>query len=162
MRSGEPGREVRPRDRAAWRRWLALHHADSPAVWLVIRKKGASAASVSYEEAVEEALCFGWIDSKANPVDDEQYKIWMSPRKRGSGWSAVNKGRIDRLTAAGMMAPAGLAAIDAAKKDGSWGKLDASHALRIPKDLASAFRKHPGSKRHFEAFPPSTRRAILA
>lgn len=152
---------VRPKDRAAWRRWLERHHATSGAVWLALVKKGSSASGIAYEEGVLEALCFGWIDSTANALDDDSYKLWMAPRKPGSGWSAVNKRRIERLIAEGRMAPAGLAAIEAAKADGTWTKLDASHALEIPTDLATAFRRHAGSKRRFDAFPPSARRAIL-
>jgi uncharacterized protein YdeI (YjbR/CyaY-like superfamily) len=153
--------EVAVKDRAEWRRWLERNHERSGAVWLVLGKKNASVRTVSYEEAVEEALCFGWIDSKANPIDDERFKIWMAPRKPRSGWSAVNKRRVSRLIAEDRMAPAGLAAIDAAKADGSWAKLDRSHALKVPRDLASALAGHPNARRHFDAFPPSTRRAIL-
>lgn len=153
--------EVFAKDRAAWRRWLEDHHATSPAVWLVLGKKKSVVQTVTYDEAVEEALCFGWIDSKANPVDGERYKLWVAPRKARSGWSAVNKRRIDRLVAEGRMASAGLAAIDAAKADGSWSKLDASHALNIPKDLAAALKAYPHGRRNFDAFPPSARRGIL-
>jgi uncharacterized protein YdeI (YjbR/CyaY-like superfamily) len=161
MGAANEAREVVARDRAAWRRWLQRHHGTSGAVWLVLAKKGGTHRSPSYEEAVEEALCFGWIDSKANPLDEGRFKLWMAPRKRGSGWSAVNKRRIERLIEQGRMAPAGLAAIEAAKADGSWTKLDSSHALTMPPDLARAFRAHANAKANFDAFPPSTRRAIL-
>ena len=114
--------EVTAKDRAAWRRWLERHHATSPGAWLLIAKKGSGLASVTYEEAVEEALCFGWIDAKANSLDERRYKQWMAPRKAGSGWAASNKQRVERLVADGRMAPAGLAAIEAAKADGSWTK----------------------------------------
>jgi uncharacterized protein YdeI (YjbR/CyaY-like superfamily) len=153
--------EVVAKDRVAWRRWLERNHERSGAVWLVLAKKSASVPSVTYEEAVEEALCFGWIDSKAKPIDAERFKIWMAPRKPRSGWSAVNKRRVARLIAEDRMAPAGLQAIEAAKTDGSWAKLDGSHALRVPTDLASALGVYPNARRHFDAFPPSTRRAIL-
>jgi uncharacterized protein YdeI (YjbR/CyaY-like superfamily) len=152
---------VEPKDRGAWRRWLERHHATSGPVWLALLKKGSSANGVTYEEAVLEALCFGWIDSTANPLDEDHYLIRMSRRKPGSGWSLVNKRRIEGLVAEGRLTPAGLAAIEAAKADGSWSKLDASHALEVPKDLAAAFRRHAGSRKHFDAFPPSTKRAIL-
>ena len=124
-------------------------------------KKGATVPGITYEEAVEEALCFGWIDSTAGTIDDQRYKMWMAPRKPGSGWSAVNKRRIERLLALDLIAPAGLAAIEGAKADGSWGRLDASHALRIPRDLAAAMRAYPDARKHFDAFPPSARRVIL-
>lgn len=161
MTAGDALEEVFAEDRAAWRRWLGRHHATSGAVWLVIAKKGSGLETVSYEEAVEEALCFGWIDAKANTRDARSYRQWMAPRKPGSGWSASNKARVQRLLADGRMAPAGLAAIDAAKADGSWTRLDASHALEMPRDLAAALRAFPNARRHFDAFPPSARRAIL-
>jgi uncharacterized protein YdeI (YjbR/CyaY-like superfamily) len=152
---------VEPKDRAVWRRWLERHHATSGPVWLPLLKKGSTANGVTYEEAVLEALCFGWIDSTANRRDDDHYLIRMSRRKPGSGWSLVNKRRIDGLVAEGLLAPAGIAAIGKAKADGSWSKLDASHALEVPKDLAATFRRHAGSRKHFDAFPPSARRGIL-
>ena len=153
---------VRARDRAAWRRWLERHHATSPSVRLAIGKKGASVPHVGYADAVEEALCFGWIDGRAGSLDDDAYLLLMSRRKPGSGWSAINKERIERMTAAGLMTPAGQAVIDAARADGSWSKLDASEALTVPRDLAAAFRASPDAKRHFDAFPPSARKVILA
>ena len=152
---------LKPKDRAAWRRWLERHHATGEPVSLALLKKGSTAPGVTYEEAVLEALCFGWIDSTAAPVDEDHYAVRMSRRKPTSGWSAVNKRRIERLLAEGRMAPPGLAAIETAKANGTWEKLDASHALAVPKDLASAFRRHAGSKRNFDAFPPSSRRMIL-
>jgi uncharacterized protein YdeI (YjbR/CyaY-like superfamily) len=161
MGANDTAELVHAKDRAAWRRWLQRNHASSPPVWLVLAKKGASVPSVTYAEAVEEALCFGWIDSKANALDDERFKLWMAPRKPRSGWSAVNKRRIERLLAEGRMAPAGLAAIEAAKADGSWSRLDASHSLTIPSDLATAMKRYRDARKHFDAFPPSARSAIL-
>ncbi|HZD17633.1 MAG TPA: YdeI/OmpD-associated family protein [Actinomycetota bacterium] len=153
--------EVVAKDRAAWRRWLERHHASTDGVWLIIGKKGSRLESVTYEEAVEEALCFGWIDAKANRLDDRRYKQWMARRKPGSGWAESNKRRVERLIAEGRMAPAGLAAIEAAKADGSWSKLDRSRSLEVPADLAKAMRAYPDARRHFDAFPPSARRMIL-
>ena len=153
---------VRAKDRAAWRRWLERHHATSPSIRLAIGKKGAAISHVTYAEAVEEALCFGWIDGRAGSLDDDAYLLLMTRRKPGSGWSAINKERIERMAAAGKMTPAGQAVIDAAKADGTWSKLDASEALAVPRDLATAFRAHPDAKRHFDAFPPSARKVILA
>jgi len=159
--TSKQAREVLARDRAAWRRWLERNHATSDAVWLILAKKGSSLRTVSYAEAVEEALCFGWIDSKANTVSADRYKLWMAPRKPGSGWSAVNKRRLERLLAEDLVAPAGLAAIEAAKADGSWARLDASHSLEVPRDLAAALAAYPSARGHFDAFPPSARRGIL-
>ena len=161
MGASDTAPEVLATDRAAWRRWLERNHATSGPVWLILAKKGSAVRTVSYDEAVEEALCFAWIDSKANTVDEERYRLWFSPRKPVSGWSASIKRRLERLLAQGRVAPAGLAAIESAKADGSWGRLDASHSLRVPRDLASGLRAYPNARRHFDAFPPSTRRAIL-
>jgi uncharacterized protein YdeI (YjbR/CyaY-like superfamily) len=148
-------------DRAAWRRWLSSHHRRGTAVWLVIHKKGSRSGSLAYEDAVLEALCFGWIDSKANSLDDERYRLWMTPRKPKSMWSAVNKRRIESLLAAGLITKAGLAVIEAAKADGSWNALDRSDALEVPDDLVEALEQHPGSRANWDGFPPSARKQIL-
>ena len=152
---------IQPKDRAAWRRWLERHHATSGSVRLALVKATSDARGVRYGEAVEEALCFGWIDSTAGRLDDDRYTVLMTRRTTRSGWSAVNKERIERLVREGRMAAPGLDAIEAAKANGSWSKLDASHALEVPRDLATALRAYPNAKRHFDAFPPSARRIIL-
>ncbi len=127
----------------------------------MIHKKGSRSGSLAYEDAVLEALCFGWIDSKANSLDDERYKLWMAPRKPRSMWSATNKRRIESLLAAGLITEAGLATIDAAKADGSWNALDRSEALEVPDDLVEAFERHAGSRANWDGFPPSARKQIL-
>jgi uncharacterized protein YdeI (YjbR/CyaY-like superfamily) len=152
---------IEPKDRAAWRRWLERHHATSGSVRLALVKGTSDVRGVRYAEAVEEALCFGWIDSTAGRLDNDRYTVLMTRRKAKSGWSAVNKQRVERLVREGRMAAPGHAAIEAAKADGSWSKLDASHALEVPRDLATALRAFPNAKRHFDAFPPSARRIIL-
>ena len=124
-------------------------------------KKHTGQSRVAYAEAVEEALCFGWIDSVANVLDDDRSMQWFSPRKPGSGWSRLNKTRIEQLLAAGLMAPAGLAKIEAAKRDGSWTALDAAQALQIPPDLTAALAANATAQSYFDAFPPSVKRAIL-
>jgi len=149
-------------DRAAWRRWLARHHSGDAGVWLTVHKKGSTSGSLSYEEAVREALCVGWIDSTANRLDDERYLLWMAPRKPRSGWSAVNKRRIEELLADGRVSDAGLAVIEAAKADGSWQLLERSDSLEVPDDLQLAFERHAGSREHWDGFPPSARKQILA
>ena len=156
-----PPNSVHPKTRAEWRQWLEKHHTQTEGVWLITYKKATGKPRVEYEEAVEEALCFGWIDSKANKLDDERSMLWMSPRKPGTGWSRPNKERIERLTAAGLIAPAGLAKIEAARKDGSWEALDAVEALEIPPDLETALASYGAAKKNFEAFPRSVKRAIL-
>jgi uncharacterized protein YdeI (YjbR/CyaY-like superfamily) len=156
-----PANSLHPATRDEWRAWLEQNHTRTEGIWLVSYKKATGKPAVDYEAAVEEALCFGWIDSKGGRVDDERTMLWMAPRKSGSGWSRPNKVRIERLMAAGRMAPPGLAKIEAAKQDGSWTALDASEALEMPDDLRAALASHPDAARHFEAFPPSAKKMIL-
>ena len=116
---GEPPR-VRPKSRQAWRAWLEKHHATSTGVWLVYAKKHSGLPSLTYNDAVEEALCFGWIDSKINPIDEDFFMQVFTPRKLKSAWSPLNKTRVARLLAARRMAPAGLVMVKAAKQSGTW------------------------------------------
>ena len=147
--------------RAAWRAWLAEHHASSPGIWLATYKKAAGDRYVPYDDVVEEALCFGWVDSKSRGLDELRSMLLVTPRKPGSGWSRVNKERIDRLEAAGLIAPAGRAVLDAAKADGSWSALDAVEALEEPPELRAALDATPAAREHWDAFPRSAKRAIL-
>lgn len=153
--------QVEPEDRAAWRAWLADHHATSGSVWLVSWKAGRKTVRLSYDEAVEEALCFGWIDSLPRRLDDDRTMLLMSPRKKSSAWSAINKDRALRMIAVGRMADAGQRVIDAAKESGLWDKLETVDRLEVPADLAAALAEIPAARAHFDAFPPSTRRGIL-
>jgi uncharacterized protein YdeI (YjbR/CyaY-like superfamily) len=152
---------VHPEGRAEWRDWLAEHHATSDGVWLVSWKAATGRPRLPYEEAVEEALCVGWIDSLANTLDDERSLQLMTPRKRGSGWSRRNKERVERLTAAGLMRPAGLVAVEAAKTDGSWSLLDAVEDLIEPDELRAGLEERPGAREHWDGFSPSSRKAAL-
>jgi len=152
---------VAPASRREWRAWLEAHHADSPGVWLAVGKKGNTVTGLSYDEAVEEALCFGWIDSLAKRIDDDRYKQLMTPRKRGSAWAASNKERVARLAAQGLLAPAGQAAVEEAQVDGSWALLDEVEALIVPADLAAALAENRVAGRSFAALSPSKRRQIL-
>lgn len=156
-----PENSTHPTTRAEWRKWLEKNHTRKDGVWLVSYKKATGKPRVEYDQAVEEALCFGWIDSKGGKLDDERTMLWMSPRKAGSGWSKPNKERIERMVAEGKMTAAGMEKIEAAKKDGSWTALDAVEALEIPDDLATAFNAYPDARGNFDAFPRSARRAIL-
>jgi uncharacterized protein YdeI (YjbR/CyaY-like superfamily) len=160
--SGEDGLPwiVAP-DRATWRAWLESHGETAPAVWLVFFKKGSGTPTITWDEAVQEALCFGWIDSKAKAIDERSYRQYFSPRKPASGWSRINKAHIERLTAAGLMRPPGLRAIEIAKANGSWSALDEVEALIIPQDLAAAFAAASGAGQGFDALSRSTRRTIL-
>lgn len=156
-----PPNAVHPKTRAEWRAWLAQHHTQTTGVWLVSYKQATGKARFDYDAAVEEALCFGWIDSKANKLDAERSMLWFSPRKPGTGWSRPNKQRVEKLLAAGLMMPAGLAKIEAAQQDGSWTALDAIENLEIPPDLDRALRTNPIADQHFQAFPRSVKRGIL-
>lgn len=147
--------------RAQWRAWLVAHHTQSASIWLVTFKANTSRPRVPWGDLVEEALAFGWVDSLPRKLDAERTMLLMSQRKPGSNWSGVNKARIETMTAAGLMHPAGLAKIEQAKRDGSWTALDAVDRLEVPDDLQSAFESRPGAAEAFGAFPPSTRRGIL-
>jgi len=148
-------------DRAAWRRWLATNHATSPGIWLVFDKKSSRADRLAYVDAVEEALCYGWIDSTVRTLDDARYVQLMAPRKPKSTWARTNKERVARLIEQGLMAEAGLASIERAKANGSWTSLDAVESLAVPADLARALRALPGAARNFAEFSPSARKGYL-
>jgi uncharacterized protein YdeI (YjbR/CyaY-like superfamily)/alkylated DNA nucleotide flippase Atl1 len=152
---------VHPRTRSKWRAWLAKHAATSGPIWLVYDKQSAGPRTLSYAEAVEEALCFGWVDSKVRPIDAKTYKQYFAPRKAKSTWSKVNKERVDRLVAAGLMTPAGQACVDRAKRDGSWTVLDAVEALTVPDDLAAALAANDAARRWFAEFKRGAKKILL-
>ncbi|MCO1654278.1 YdeI/OmpD-associated family protein [Pseudonocardia humida] len=162
MSSGvEGGERVEPATLDEWRAWLAANHDRATGVWLVLRKPSVPGPGVRYVESVEQALCFGWVDSKAKGLDAERTMQYFTPRRARSGWARPNKQRIERLLATGQMAPAGLAVVEAAKADGSWTLLDDVEDLVVPDDLAAAFDARPGSREQWEAFPRSPRRLML-
>jgi len=153
---------VEAHDRATWRAWLDEHHVAAPGAWLVTWRPRSGKVGLDYEAAVEEALCFGWVDSTGGVVDDDRSKLYFAPRKARSVWAASNKGRVERLIADGRMAPAGLAAIERAKVDGSWTVLDSVERLEVPADLATALAASPPATANFAAFSPSARKQQLA
>lgn len=148
-------------DAAEWRAWLADHHARSPGVWLVTWRKASGKPVLAYDDAVAQALAFGWIDSKPGKIDEHRTRLLMTPRKPGTNWSRPNQRRVLALEAAGLMAPAGASVVASARADGSWSRLDAVEDLVIPDDLAAAFERHPGSRARWEGFPRSAKRGIL-
>jgi uncharacterized protein YdeI (YjbR/CyaY-like superfamily) len=154
-------RRVRPKSRKAWREWLEKNHATCRGVWLVYAKKHTGLPSLTYNDAVEEALCFGWIDSKINPIDDAFFMQVFTPRNLKSAWSALNKARVERLLAAGLLTAAGLAMVKAAKDSGTWNALKHVEELKIPPDLAKAIKANPDASRHWASFSPSRRKAVL-
>ena len=152
--------KVEVHNRTQWRAWLKAHHRQEESIWLVTHKKHTGARYVPYTSVVEEALCFGWIDSLRRPVDGDRTMLLLSPRRPGSAWSPSNKERVRRLTAQKRMAPAGMDAVARARRDGSWSRLDQIET--IPADFAATLADEPPAAQHFEAFSPSLRRGILA
>ena len=153
--------QVEVTSRSGWRAWLAEHHASSPGVWAVTYKKASGGPHVPYEDVVEEALSFGWVDSQGRKLDDERWQLYCAPRKRGSAWSRANRARVERLVAAGLMAPAGQAAVDEAKASGAWLAIEHAEAGVEPADLRAALDADQDARRHWDGFPPSTKRGIL-
>jgi uncharacterized protein YdeI (YjbR/CyaY-like superfamily) len=154
---------IQPRDLAEWAGWLATNHDRERAVWLIFRKKGAPGGrSIEQADAVEEALCWGWIDSKVRPIDEHRYEQYFSRRKPTSIWSEINKARIERLESAGRMQPAGRRVVAVAKENGMWSLLDDAMALVVPEVLAEAFSRHPGSAGGFDTLRVSERQRLLA
>lgn len=150
-----------PKDRAEWRTWLEENHAKVPGIWLIYYKKASGKPTVSYADAVEEALCVGWIDSRPNTIDDESYKQFFSPRKPKSPWSKLNKSRIERLIKQGLMRPAGLEVIKTSKEDGSWNAYDKIEDLTVPAELKTALLNNPAAHKNFESFGNSSKKQIL-
>ena len=148
-------------DQAAWREWLSEHYAREKSVWLIIYHKKSDIPSVYYDEAVDEALCFGWIDSTPNKRDEESYFQFFSQRNPKSNWSRVNKEKVDRLIKEERMAPSGLEMIRVAQATGTWHALDDVDNLVVPGDLQEVMSQNPTALKHFNAFPPSVRRGIL-
>lgn len=147
--------------REEWRAWLSQHHRTSAAVWLVSWKKHTGRPAIPYDEAVAEALAFGWVDSKPRKLDADRTMLYYTPRRSGSAWSRPNKFRVEQLEREGLMSEEGRRAVDAAKQDGSWNLLDDVEDLIIPPDLAAAFDRHPGASPAWESFPRSAKRGIL-
>ena len=149
-------------DATAWRDWLAEHHADAPGVWLVLHKKGGSTTALTYAAAVEEALCFGWIDGQARKRDAESSMQRMTPRRARSVWSKVNVERVERLEREGRMRDAGRAQVEAAKADGRWENAYAGPATaEVPADLAAAIAEVPAAQAWFEVLTSANRFALI-
>ena len=157
----DPYPRFQPSSRAAWRSWLKKHHASAPGILLVYAKKHTGLSSLDWDEAVEEALCFGWIDSKRMPLDESFFLQIFTPRKAKSRWSGLNKKRVAALIDAGLMAPAGQAAIDLAKKTGAWSAHDAVDAMVMPPDLKNALAKNAAAAAKFKALTPARQKQFL-
>jgi uncharacterized protein YdeI (YjbR/CyaY-like superfamily) len=153
--------QLHPLSRAGWRAWLTTNHGSAHGVLLVMDTKASGSQRLSLDDAVEEAICFGWIDSKLTPVDGRRFAVMFTPRRPGGTWSQANKARVESLTSRGLMTDAGLSAVAAAQQDRSWSALDDVDALRVPEDLAQALGDNPEAQRNFERFTVSTKKATL-
>ncbi len=152
---------IKAKSRTAWRAWLQKHHASSTGIWLVFAKKHSKLPTVSYNDAVEEALCFGWIDGLMNPVDDTFYQQRFTPRKPKSAWAASNKKRVARLIEAGLMTDAGMRLVELAKKTGTWNAMDEVEAMTVPDDFLRALKRTAGAKKGFDAYTPGVKKQCL-
>lgn len=162
MRAPDPERvRIEPADREEWRAWLERHHASAKGAWVAVGKRGNPVTALMYEDAVEEALCFGWIDSTVNRLDEHRFLELFTPRKPTSGWARSNKERVARLIEQGQMTPAGLAAIETAKANGSWDYYDQIEALTVPDDLRDALAARPGATETFASWSASKRQQAL-
>jgi uncharacterized protein YdeI (YjbR/CyaY-like superfamily) len=150
-----------PKSRQEWRDWLQENHDKKQSVWLIYFKKESKQPSIVYSDAVDEALCFGWIDSKSMPIDSNRYMQFFCRRKAKSVWSRINKEKVERLTREGLMTKAGFESIEVAKQNGSWTILDEAEALMIPDDLESAFQGSPMAREYFLSLSRSDKRNIL-
>ena len=155
----DEGERIRAADADAWRAWLDANHTRTEGVWL-LGVRGSDAAGVSYEDSVRHALCFGWIDGPVRVFDGVNAQ-WFSPRRRGSIWAATNKARIVELEAAGLLMPAGIRVIEAAKTDGSWTILDGPEAGIEPPELTAALDAVPAARENWDAFPKSAKKLGL-
>ncbi|NOS93229.1 MAG: hypothetical protein HOP30_15015 [Cyclobacteriaceae bacterium] len=147
--------------RSAWRKWLDKNSSSEKSVWLIIYHKQSKKQSVYYPEAVDEALCFGWVDSKPNKRDHESYYQFFTKRNPKSKWSKINKEKVERLMAEGLMTPSGMEMVSIAKGFGTWDALTPVDNLEEPDDLKKAFSKKKTAYKNWQAFPPSTKRGIL-
>lgn len=154
--------EYCPSDKQDWRKWLELNHKKKEAVWLIFYKKTSSNFNLSWSDSVDEALCFGWIDSVKKTIDSEKYRQYFSKRKANSTWSKINKDKVDYLKSENLMQEAGYKTIEIAKKNGSWSNLDEVEALVIPEDLKKEFNKRVGSLEYYESLSKSVKKILLA
>lgn len=152
-------KEVYCDSRLSWRKWLEKHHTQKEGIWLVYDK--GENRTMTYDDIVEEALCFGWVDSKGGKVDDFRTKLYIAPRNPRSNWSKLNKDRVSKLEKLGLMQVSGIEMIRLAKQTGTWTALDAVERLEIPNDLKKELQKYKQALKHFETFPRSVRRGIL-
>jgi uncharacterized protein YdeI (YjbR/CyaY-like superfamily) len=160
-----PNKEVEtycPQSRTDWRQWLEKNHQSKQSVWLIFYTKKSTIPSLSWSEAVDEALCFGWIDSTRKTIDEFSFMQFFSKRKPKSNWSKINKEKVQQLIDSKRMTKAGYKSIETAKQNGYWTIFDEVEELIVPNDLEVAFEKHKGSKDYFLSLSKSARKIILS
>jgi uncharacterized protein YdeI (YjbR/CyaY-like superfamily) len=148
-------------DLVTWRAWLERHHADAREIWLVLLKAHVDEPSLSYAEAVEEALCFGWIDGQLRRIDDRSHAIRFTPRKPGSVWAKSNVARVEKLIAEGRMRPEGMALVEEAKRRGTWDEAVSERTATTPDDLQAALDADPAAAERWRTWAPSHRRQYV-
>jgi uncharacterized protein YdeI (YjbR/CyaY-like superfamily) len=159
--AGERLEQLEITSRAELRKWLSANHERTDSVWLISWKKADPVRYVPYDAVVEELLCFGWVDSLPRKLDEQRSMLLISPRKAKSNWSKVNRDRVKKLLAEGLMRPPGLKLVEEAKARGTWDALDAVEALIVPEDMLAALALVPGAAENFANFPKSAKRGIL-
>ena len=162
METNKGKKTVYAKTRKDWRKWLEKNHQSEQSIWLIIYHKKSKTQSVHYDDAIEEALCFGWVDSTANKRDEESFYLYFAQRKSKSNWSKPNRERVARMIKQGLMTPAGQTQIDLAKKTGTWDALSEVQNNLIPEDLQKLFNRNKSAFKNFQTFSPSSQRVILA
>jgi uncharacterized protein YdeI (YjbR/CyaY-like superfamily) len=158
----DDGERVVAVDAAAWRAWLEANASTAKGAWLVRPRPGSGMTLVGYEDAIRQALCFGWIDGPVRTFDEQISGLWFAPRRPSSGWAATNKARVIELEASGEMTDAGRRVIEIAQANGAWTVLDNAEALREPDDFAAALDAAPAARAAWDAFPPSARKVGIS
>lgn len=153
--------EFCPINQSDWREWLEEHHSNKDSVWVIFYKKKSPSYNMSWSESVDQALCFGWIDSTKRSLDEERFKQYFSKRKPKSNWSKVNKDKVATLMAKGLMKEAGYKSIEVAKENGSWTFLDAIEALEVPEDLQKGLFQYDNATEFFEGLSKSGKKILL-
>ena len=149
--------------RAEWRAWLAVNHDRESEVWLIYYKKGTGLPSIAYKDSLDEALCFGWVDSLIKKIDEEKYARKFTPRKDDSKWSMVNKQRVEKLIRDGLMTEHGLKKVEAAKRSGSWDNPGSKPRLdfKMPAEFAEALKNNPQAETTFNKLPPTYQKQYI-
>lgn len=150
-----------PNNQKDWRRWLQVNHKNIDAVWLILYRKKSPNHNLGWSEVVDEALCFGWIDSTKRTIDDEKYKQYFSKRKAKSNWSKINKEKVDTLIDQGRMQEEGYKSIEIAKENGSWTILDSVEALIMPEDLKQELANYKGAMKYYDSLSKSAKKILL-